>query len=256
MRVDVPEDALKAGFINEPVGTHTSRTIMLGELRGLLSSVEASGKYGAYQSAIVEQNVVHKATNSTRLKTLRHLRELYALSSELPVFRTLRTLWDADRDAQPLLAILFALARDPVLRSTLDDVLAVPVGDEVRPVQLANAVSASFPGHYGPDVLARTARNIASSWEQSGVVRGRARKIRQRPCTTPVNTAFALYLGHLCGVRADALFTTHWARVLDRSDSELRRLAAEASRQGWLTYRQAGGVTEVRFNFLERAGEA
>lgn len=254
MRVDVPEDALRAGFTNEPVGTHTSRTIMLAELRSLLASVEANGPYGAYQSAAVEQNVTHKVTQSTRLKTLRHLRELYGLSCELPVFKALRSLWDADREAQPLLALLCALARDPVLRSTIDEVLAVPVGDEVRPMHLANAVNASFPGHYSPDVLARTARNIASSWEQAGVLQGRARKLRQGPCATPVSTTFALYLGYRCGTRADALLATPWTRVLDRSDSELRRLAAEASRQGWLTYRQAGGVTDVRFDFLERAG--
>ena len=255
MRVSVPEEALAAGFVNEPVGTHSSRTMMLTELRGLIASVEPNASYASLQSAAIESNALHKDTQSTRQKTFRHLRELYGLSRGLPVFRALRFLWDGDPNAQPLLALLCALARDPVLRSTLDDVVSLKVGDEIRPAQLVRAVDSAFPGHYGRDVLARTARNISSTWEQSGLLRGRIRKYRQEPCATPVSTAYALYLGYRCGARADALFVTPWTRALDRPESELRRLAAEASRQGWLVYRQAGGVTDVRFDFLEGTGE-
>lgn len=36
MRIDVPPAALVFGFVNDPPGTHTSRTMMLTELRALL----------------------------------------------------------------------------------------------------------------------------------------------------------------------------------------------------------------------------
>ena len=36
------------------------------------------------------------------------------------LFRGLRDLWDADEAAQPLLALLCSLARDPLLRATAD----------------------------------------------------------------------------------------------------------------------------------------
>jgi hypothetical protein len=51
MRIDVPEKALRAGFVSEPVGTHTSRTIMLPELRALLAAVPPDLGYAEYKTA-------------------------------------------------------------------------------------------------------------------------------------------------------------------------------------------------------------
>ena len=72
LRIDVPEAALSAGFVNEPVGTHTSRTLMLQELQALLASVGMDATYADYLTEAVESNAVRKATLSTRKKTFRH----------------------------------------------------------------------------------------------------------------------------------------------------------------------------------------
>ena len=257
MRVDVRTEALSCGFVNEPVGTHTSRTIMLKELRGLLEAVGPSGDYAAHVHAAIELNAVRKSTQSTRKETLRRLRELYSLSPGVAVFSGLRALWDEDVEAQPLLAAMCAVARDPVFRSTLDVVLALDIEQTISPHALAAEVGESFPGRYSENVVAGTGRRIASSWQQAGLLSGRAVKLRRQTCARPTNVAYALYLGHLCGARGELLFSTPWARMLDRSIPELRTLVSVAARQGWLEYRAAGGVTEVTFRHLQgrTAGE-
>ena len=102
----VPAAALPLGFRNEPVGALTSRTIMLAELRLLLAAVPPDADPAAYRAAAVEDNALGKATPTTRRATLQHLRELYALSPDVPLFAALRDLWTADAAAQPLLALL------------------------------------------------------------------------------------------------------------------------------------------------------
>lgn len=253
MRFDVPPAALEAGFANEPLGTHTSRTIMLAELSALLRSVGSDATYEEYRLAAVDENAVHKGTQATRAKTFRHLRELYALSPEVPVFRTLRLLWDEDGSAQPLIATLCAAARDSMLRSTIDSVVGLMPGEVTTTANFANSIQEAFPGHYAPGVAARAGRNVASSWQQAGLLVGRVRKVRAHPCARPTSAAYALFLGYVCGMRGDALFTTPWTRLLDLPERELRVLAATASRQGWLEYRESGGVTEVTFRHFFRA---
>ena len=92
MRIDVPSQALLAGFLNEPVGTHTSRTIMLPELTLLFEATDPRAAYGDYQQAAVPLNVLGKSSDSTRQKTFRHLRELYALKPSVAVFAAMREL--------------------------------------------------------------------------------------------------------------------------------------------------------------------
>ena len=54
------------GFRNGTTSVHTSRTMMLDELSLLLEKVGPHGKADAYVSAIVEDNVLGKPTQTTR----------------------------------------------------------------------------------------------------------------------------------------------------------------------------------------------
>ena len=129
----VPKNALEYGFLNEPVGSHGSRTIMLKELRLLLSARPRPASYEELRTAILDDNVLLKRTDSTRQESVRRLREFYALDESVPLFRALRDLWDEDEVAQPLIALLCAAARDCILRSSAELILAVPEGEQVTP---------------------------------------------------------------------------------------------------------------------------
>src|SRR5690606_21887211 len=100
-----------------------SRTLMLQELGQVLAFVPSSATADDYVTAIVEDNVADKKTAATRRITSQRLRELYSLEPATPVFSALRYLWDRDQIGRPQLALLCALARDPLLRASSPVVL-------------------------------------------------------------------------------------------------------------------------------------
>ena len=93
-------------------------------------------------------------------------------------------------------------------------------------------------------------RNAASSWTQSGHLKGRGRKVRQTVTATPATTAFALLLGYVAGKRGAALFESLWAQVLDAPAGELMHVAMDARRLGFIDMSQSGGIIEVAFSRL------
>jgi hypothetical protein len=251
VRIDVSAEALAAGFSNEPAGTHTSRTVMLAELRALFGTTPSDSGYRDYVAAIIDSNALKKRTRATRLKSLRHLRELYALDASVSLFGALRALWDSDDDSQPLLAFLCALERDPLLRATANLMLASPEGAVVSAADFSDEVGRSFPHRFSTGVLGRIGRNVASSWTQSGHLEGRSTKVRTRVHATAYSMTYALFLGHLTQHSGTGLFRTLEVRLLEVPESEARELARAASRQGWIGYRSAAGMTEITFRELE-----
>ena len=124
--------ALDTGFRTGDKGTHTSRTMMLAELAAVLAATGKDATRSDYASAIVEANCLFKPTAATRRLTNQRLGELYALDPNVPVFRILRRLWSVDESGRPLLALLAALARDPLLLATATAVIPLPAGSEFQ----------------------------------------------------------------------------------------------------------------------------
>lgn len=245
------EDLELAGFRFGEKGTHTSRTLMLTELAELLAAVSADARREAYVTAIVDENVLGKQTLSSRRITAQRLRELYGLEARLPVFRVLRRLWPIDPAGRPLLALLVALARDPLLRSTVPVVLTLPPGAELVRTSYLDALRQAVGSRLNEAVLDKVARNAASSWSQSGHLKGRVRKIRQRVAPTPGSLALALWLGTREGLAGKALLESRWARVLDRTGAELLPVALAAKQQGLVHARAGGGVVEIDASRLD-----
>ena len=177
----------KFGFKFSSGGAHVSRTMMLAELALVLANVSQGSEIADYREAILRSNVLSKTTNSTRQKSLRHLRELYALDEATPVFGVLRNLYVADTASLPSLALQVAWARDPLLRSTTLPVVNAAEGERVEVASLAQALEAVFPNQYSDLIRNKIARNAASSWTQSGHLAGRSKKIRQRVKPTAKN---------------------------------------------------------------------
>ena len=248
--------ALEAGFTNEPSGTHTGKTMMLPELRLLLAAVPDTADLTAYQRAVLDDNALAKASTANRKRTFGFLRQLYAFQADVPLFRALRELWAADPAAQPLIAVLCASARDPLLRATADLVLALDEGDPVDAHMLADEVRDAFPDRYSRGVLHHTGQNTAATWVQAGHLVGRIKKHRARARPTYPAAAYALYLGHLDGVVGPALFHTLWARLLDVPASTIESLAQTAARHGWIDFKSAGGMTEIGFSHLDDRSSA
>lgn len=250
-QTDCPETALAAGFSNGPDSTHTSKTMMLPELRALLAAASPSADLAEYRVATLDGNVLSKRTAATRIKTFHYLRKLYALDSNVPLFAALRALWPIDGSAQPLIALLSALARDPGLRATAETVLALAPGQTTGPAELAAAIEEAMPSRYNPSVRHHMGQNGGASWAQAGLLRGTMTKVRVHHDATYPAAAYALYLGHLQGAAGLGLYETLWARALDTQHGALDALVETAGRTGWLDLRKAGGMTEISFRHLD-----
>ena len=241
---------IKVGFRFGNKSTHTSRTIMFKELELLLEDQEPNALREAYVSAIINQNCLGKRTVSTRKITCQRLSEVYGLDPSIPLFRILRYLWQVDENGRPLLAFLTALARDPLLRVTSTTILQMQAGEELIRQKLTDTLRRNVENRLNNGTLNTTVRNISSSWTQSGHLKGRVRKIRQKIAPTPIVTTYALLLGYILGARGNGLFSTFWTKVLDTPSEELISLATDAKRLGFLDLSQAGGVVEVSFTRL------
>jgi hypothetical protein len=251
---DTPH-VVELGFRAGDKGTHTSRTMMLEELTTLLADVASGASRADYATAIVDGNCLHKPTTSTRKLTNQRLGELYGLDSSVPLFRVLRQFWPIDQTGRPLLALLLALARDPLLRATAEPVLRMNPGDELARQSLTDALNDAVGGRLNPEILDKVVRNAASSWTQSGHLLGRSRKSRQRVRPTPLSIAYALMIGYLLGLRGYRLFESPWCRVFDASVDELIFAAMDAKRTGLIDLKHAGSVIEIGFSHVLTNGE-
>ena len=235
------------GFRSGEGGTHSSRTIMLDELSQLLDAAPAEVVRGDYARAVMDDNCLGKRTTANRTHSLQRLTELYGLDPRLVLFRALRDLWDRHDSSRPLLALLLALARDPLLRATATAVLRTPPGHEFARQPMKDSLSEVAGERLNEDILDKVVRNASSSWTQSGHLQGRSRKTRQQVQATPAATMYALLIGFGSGRRGRLLFETAWCAVLDAGPEELLERAWEAKRLGLLDLKQSGAIIDVSF---------
>jgi hypothetical protein len=245
--------AARAGFRFGKKGTHSSRTLMFADLEAVFEATPNGAAREAYASAIIEGNCLRKPTASTRRISNQRLGELYGLDRSCAVFRVLRRLWPVADNGRPLLALLAALARDPLLVASAQPVLSLPVEAELQRVPLREALRNVVGDRMNDDVLDKVVRNVSSTWTQTGHLQGRTFKHRQRVQAQPQSVAFALYLGYVAGLRGEELLTSGWIAALDCSASSAKALALEAKRVGLIDLRTAGDVIEFGLERLEPA---
>lgn len=246
----ITEHAEKFGFVAGPSGPHSSRTMTLDDLRVVLDAVPAGADFADYQRAVVDENLLGKSTESNRKGSLRRIRELYTLDRATPIFRVFRFLWDKDPSSQPLLALLVAYARDPLLRSTADVVAGTPEGMELMRQSVCVAIDEFTEGRMSEATVDKVARNTSSTWSQSGHLSGRVRKLRTRVDATPVTVAFALLLGYVMGIRGKQLLRSEFMRLLDAPEDIALARSIDARRLNLITLRESQDIFDVGFGPL------
>lgn len=225
--------------------------MMLAELTELLAVIPRPAPREEYERQVVQENALGKHTASNRRLTFQRLTELYALDPAVPIFRVLLRLWDADERAQPLLALLCALSRDPLLRVTAPVVIDLTPGQELLRTSMTHAIQEASGSRFNDALVDKVARNAGSTWTQSGHLNGRVRKIRHLVRPTYGAAAFAVWLGWVQGLAGESLVKSSWGRALDASPSELTDLALTAKRHGLLSARVGGGVVEIDPTMLD-----
>ena len=219
---------------------------MLAEL-GLL--LDASGTQGSsldeLRALVIDENVCGKPSLSTRRKTFVHLRELFGLDENIPLWRVTRFLWWQSVSERPLLALILAFARQPLLRMTWDVVAPRPLGQTLTFQELEAEIENRFPEHYSPTTRRSLARNCASAWAQSGHLTNTSPKKRDRAQGGAASMTLALYLSQLEGLSPARCFDSRWAALLDAPAPVLDEWAFEAHKRGWLDYRRIENVVHL-----------
>src|ERR1019366_3966222 len=105
--------------------------------------------------------------------------------------------------------------------------LGLREGEIVDREALEDFIDAQEPGRFSNATLKSTARNINSSWTQSGHLTGRIRKVRTRAVATPGTVSLALLLGYVSGLRGESLFKSEFTRMLDCSFDKTIELAED-----------------------------
>jgi len=215
---------------------------MLAELEQVLAATQPEAGVADFRRVVVEENVLGKRTATTREHTVRKLKALYGLDPSVLVYRVMRQFWTEDPDGHPLLALMCAVARDPLLRASVPAVLDAPLGSAVTHDEIAATVRVSFSTSTREAIVS----HLASTWTMAGFLADTAIKTRTRARATAGAAAYALALGYMEGGKGSLLLTTLWTRLLDRPADEVLALVQHAARRGWVEYRAAGDVMDMR----------
>lgn len=224
-------------------GTHQSKTMMLGELESLLAIRQYTPE--ALRHAVTIENVLGKSTANTRTLTYRHLSALYGLAQQPPLTHVFLRLWKMCPAARPHLALLVALARDPLLRDTAQVVIEGDVGAPLQRPLFEALLAKKHPRRFSDSMLRSLAQNCASTFTQSGHLVGAVRKRRQRIAVVPEVVALATLLASVSGFGGPAMLDTPWIRILDLAPEQALDQLRRAEGLGLARVRSAGDVTEI-----------
>jgi hypothetical protein len=223
---------------------------MLAELTELFAATSPDATTSDLRAAVVAENLLLKPTMTTREKTFSALKMRYALDPALPIYAALRTFWDRDPDGRPLMALLVAAFRDPLLRVVAPLVIDAAVDSPLRAIDFRTKISQAFPNVMSERSLQAASERMTSTFAQSGHLRGRGVRYRQRVHATPGSVTIALLLASFENRGGMRLLESDWAALLDTPPEMLLAEARLAAQRGWLDYRQAGDVLEIGFRGL------
>lgn len=225
--------------------TTASHTIGVPHLVELFAALPATSSAQDYRHVVVEQNFLGRPTVNGRVRTFRHLRELYILDPNEPLFQALRICWSDNPAAGPVLAALLAFSRDEILRASWPAIRDATPGDRVSSHDLTRAASEKFGDTLSASTLGKIGRNTGASWTQSGHLVGRAQKVRRSVDASGAAVAFAVLLGYVAGERGAYLLRTPWFDLLDVPDQDRLEAVRVAHSRGLITVRSTGGMLEI-----------
>jgi len=223
---------------------HTSRTMMFSEL----SQVMNHGVEGGDFNEVLNSNVSNKLSNTNLIKTNQYLKHLYGFNNEDLLFRCFKHYWTlVNNEKKSILALLFALSNDYLLRESIDIVINTKVGEKVAIEKFDENIEKYHQGKYSDNTRRSAAQNVASSWKQAGYIQGKVKNIRVQPIHDYYTVAFALLLSYLHGNRGDYILLSKWIKALSLNAEELRGLIKEAAKRDLLQYQYGGNVTVISF---------
>jgi hypothetical protein len=229
------------GFSDASAGAHSARSMMFLEMRTLVHALPVATTKPEVSKAIVEENVLEKPTQSSRVKSLHHLNELYGLDPSKALFRVLWQLGHQDSESLPQLCLICAYARDPQLRHSFELIRLLRPGETLE--------RASMEQHLerGSATKKSMAQNVSTTWTFGGLLTGTKNKTRQAPEPRPESAAYAMFVGYLKGLRGEQLLDSTFGSLVASNRSQLLTALRLASAKGLLSLKSAAGIVEFDF---------
>lgn len=228
-------------------GGHQSKTMMLSELTTILAVSEVRGLNETI-SAILSENLLGKSSTAAASSALKNLFSLYGLKAPPAITRAMMRLWAGDANSHPILAVLCALARDPILRDTALPVLSAPIGQRFGAKELTEILTDKYADRFSFATLRSLGQNCAATWTQSGHLAGRMTKVRTQVEATPEAAALSALIAQAAGFGGPTVLTSPWMAVLDASPEEQLGLLRRAQGRGLVRVRHAGAVFELQIS--------
>ncbi len=232
---------------------HTSRTIMVDNLQAVLTyTTNGILNSEELKKAVVDDNLLGKKTERTRLRSWRYLNSTYRLDDpDLAVSGFLK-LWEQFPEAQNQLALLRAFPGDPLLQLSAGWMGTLPIGQNVGWPELAEFLKKEGV-KYSEKTMGSIARNLLSSWAQVGWLSGKVAKKRLQVTWHPAAITSLLFQEYRQGARGLGLYESKTAKALGLAPEQLDTLASEAGRLGMLNYHRLDDVLEITFPKLVEA---
>lgn len=228
----------------EYITVHNSRTMMFAELEAVLDHAMSDDSY----LESLNENITGKTTGTNRDKTKVYLKRLYDFDQTNPAFLALKHYWKiASAGEKPVLALIYALNKDFLLRLGMDIIRRTDYGQKAAVELFENAIESHYPGRYSPNSLRSNAQNIASSWKQAGFLKGKISNIRVPVQHTYRTVAFAALLLYLRGKRGEYILSDPIMELI-HADASVQDLLKEASKRDLLNYQQSGHVVTIHFD--------
>jgi hypothetical protein len=250
MGLNVLKQVNSLGFSDASIGGHSARSMMYREMSIMVHSMPVAVEKGDFYRSIVDENILEKATQDSRKKSLRHLIELYGLDSTKPLFRVLWQLAHSDIDSLPQLCLVSAYARDPQLRYSFELIRTLRPGEVLERASMECHLEHGFPARFSPAMKKSMAQNVNTTWTFGHHLTGKLKKTRQTPQPRPSSAAYSMFAGYLTGLRGEQLLSSAYAFLVSPNRAELLSALALASTLGLLSLKIAGAIVEFDFSTL------
>jgi len=255
MSISLSKQEITLGFSDS--GVMSSRSVMLPELSQLLNAAHADADTSAFQSLVVEQDILHKPSRANRVKTFSFLKSLYGLNTNQALYREFSRLAKLSPADFLILAGTLAFAREPVLRNCADMVIGIDVGKSLGREDFENWIRQHMPSRYSESMYVSFSHNLYASFYQLGFLGEASGKIRirKRRELRPAVVAYAAFLDWLYGLNGMNLLEGAYMKTLELSKDQSLSLISSAGQQGLLRVALAGGVLQLDFSSWLHPGE-
>lgn len=235
------------GFKKGVSGGHSSRSMMLKEIKLLLEAGTPQSSLTDYKLALEDENVLGKPTHSSRLKSLSILKSLYGLDEQDILFRCFRSLYYTAPESLPQLALIQVFCRDSLLRTSALLIFQSTMGSIVPYQDMEAHFQKTFPDRFSQAMRNSLSLNVNTTWSFSGHLEEGRSKTRKEPPFTPASTTFAMLAAYLLGYEGQSAIKSPFGQLVSLDPSVVSHLLSQAHSLNMCDFKNAGGVCELRF---------